>query len=141
MQTQTQTIKTKHMTTVVLSTPQLAQQYAERTGLQYDRKGNSFVCYDDSGEPIYTIKFYMQRTELVDIRTVYEIFSPNANRYEEYPTKERMLEDLDFSEMHIPYKSIRSTYNNGAILVSRELMQELFALPFSAELLNLQGHG
>ena len=51
------------MTTVVLSTPQLAQQYAERTGLQYDRKGNSFVCYDDSGEPIYTIKFYMQRTE------------------------------------------------------------------------------
>jgi hypothetical protein len=129
------------MTTVVLSTPQLAQQYAERTGLQYDRKGNSFVCYDDSGEPIYTIKFYMQRTELVDIRTVYEIFSPNANRYEEYPTKERMLEDLDFSEMHIPYKSIRSTYNNGAILVSRELMQELFALPFSAELLNLQGHG
>jgi hypothetical protein len=129
------------MTTVVLSTPQLAQQYAERTGLQYDRKGNSFVCYDDSGEPIYTIKFYMQRTELVDIRTVYEIFNPNANRYEEYPTKERMLEDLDFSEMHIPYKSIRSTYNNGAILVSRELMQELFALPFSAELLNLQGHG
>jgi hypothetical protein len=129
------------MTTVVLSTPQLAQQYAERTGLQYDRKGNSFVCYDDSGEPIYTIKFYMQRTELVDIRTVYEIFSPNANRYEEYPTEERMLEDLDFSEMHIPYKSIRSTYNNGAILVSRELMQELFALPFSAELLNLQGHG
>ena len=36
------------MTTVVLSTPQMAQQYAERTGLQYDRKGNSFVCYDDS---------------------------------------------------------------------------------------------
>ena len=129
------------MTTVVLSTPQLAQQYAERTGLQYDRKGNSFVCYDDSGEPIYTIKFYMQRTELVDIRTVYEIFSPNANRYEEYPTKERMLEDLDFSEMHIPYKSIRSTYNNGAILVSRELMQELFALPFSAEYVNLLSRG
>ena len=128
------------MTTVVLSTPQMAQQYAERTGLQYDRKGNSFVCYDDAGEPIYTIKFYMQRTELIDIRTVYEIFSPNANRYEEYPTKERMLEDFDPNEMHIPYKSIRSTYNNGAILVSRELMQELFALPFSAELLNLQGH-
>jgi hypothetical protein len=118
----------------------MAQQYAERTGLQYDRKGNSFVCYDDAGEPIYTIKFYMQRTELIDIRTVYEIFSPNANRYEEYPTKERMLEDFDPNEMHIPYKSIRSTYNNGAILVSRELMQELFALPFSAELLNLQGH-
>jgi hypothetical protein len=129
------------MTTVVLSTPQLAQQYAERTGLTYDRKGNSFVCYDDSGEPIYTIKFYMQRTELVDIRTVYEIFNPNANRYEEYPTKERMLEDLDFSEMHIPYKSIRSTYNNGAILVSRELMQELFALPFSAEYVNLLSRG
>jgi hypothetical protein len=129
------------MTTVVLSTPQMAQQYAERTGLQYDRKGNSFVCYDDSGEPIYTIKFYIQRTELIDIRTVYEIFSPNANRYEEYPTKERMLEDFDSNEMHIPYKSIRSTYNNGAILVSRELMQELFALPFSAELLNLHGHG
>jgi hypothetical protein len=129
------------MTTVVLSTPQMAQQYAERTGLQYDRKGNSFVCYDDSGEPIYTIKFYMQRTELVDIRTVYEIFNPNANRYEEYPTKERMLEDLDFSEMHIPYKSIRSTYNNGAILVSRELMQDLFALPFSAEYVNLLSRG
>ena len=128
------------MTTVVLSTPQMAQQYAERTGLQYDRKGNSFVCYDDSGEPIYTIKFYIQRTELIDIRTVYEIFSPNANRYEEYPTKERMLEDFDSNEMHIPYKSIRSTYNNGAILVSRELMQEVFALPFSAELINLQGH-
>jgi hypothetical protein len=83
----------------------------------------------------------MQRTELVDIRTVYEIFSPNANRYEEYPTKERMLEDLDFNEMHIPYKSIRSTYNNGSILVSRELMQELFALPFSAEYVNLLSRG
>ena len=129
------------MTTVVLSTQQMAQQYAERTGLQYDRKGNSFVCYDDSGEPIYTIKFYMQRTELVDIRTVYEIFNPNANRYEEYPTKERMLEDFDPNEMHIPYKSIRSTYNNGAILVSRELMQELFALPFSAEYVNLLSRG
>ena len=129
------------MTTVVLSTPQMAQQYAERTGLQYDRKGNSFVCYDDSGEPLYTIKFYMVRTELIDIRTVYEIFNPDANRYEEYPTLERMMEDFDLSEMHIPYKSIRSTYNNGSILVSRELIYELFTLPFSAELLNLQGHG
>jgi hypothetical protein len=83
----------------------------------------------------------MQRTELIDIRTVYEIFNPNANRYEEYPTKERMLEDLDFNEMHIPYKSIRSTYNNGAILVSRELMQEVFALPVSAEYENLLSRG
>ena len=129
------------MTTVVLSTPQMAQQYAERTGLQYDRKGNSFVCYDDSGEPLYTIKFYMVPTEIVDIRTVYEIFNPNTNRYEEYPTKDRMLEDLDFNEMHIPYKSIRATYNNGTIMVTRELIQDLFALPFSAELLNLQMHG
>ena len=129
------------MTTVVLSTAQMAQQYAERTGLQYDRKGNSFVCYDDAGEPLYTIKFYMVRTELIDIRTVYEIFNPNANRYEEYPTLERMMEDFDLGEMHIPYKTIRSTYNNGSILVSRELIHELFALPFSAELLNLQGHG
>jgi hypothetical protein len=129
------------MTTVVLSTPQMAQQYAERTGLTYDRKGNSFVCYDDAGEPIYTIKFYVQQTELVDTKKVWEIYNPNTNRYEEYFTKDAMLEDLDFNEMHIPYKSIRSTYNNGAILVSRELMQELFALPFSAELLNLQGHG
>ena len=129
------------MTTVVLSTPQMAQQYAERTGLQYDRKGNSFVCYDDSGEPLYTIKFYQVRTEVVDIRTVYEIYNPNTNRYEEYPTKDRMLEDLDFNEMHIPYKSIRATYNNGTIMVTRELIQDLFALPFSAELLNLQGHG
>jgi hypothetical protein len=129
------------MTTVVLSTPQMAQQYAERTGLQYDRKGNSFVCYDDSGEPLYTIKFYQQLTEVIDIKKVWEIYNPNTNRYEEYFTKEAMLEDLDFNEMHIPYQSIRSTYNNGAIMVSRELMQDLFALPFSAELLNLQGHG
>jgi hypothetical protein len=129
------------MTTVVLSTPQLAQQYAERTGLQYDRKGNSFVCYDDSGEPIYTIKFYMQRTEVVDIRKVWEIYNPNTNRYEEYFTKEGMLEDLDFNEMHIPYESIRSTYNNGAIDVSRVLMQDLFALPFSAEYVNLLSRG
>lgn len=129
------------MTTVVLSTPQMAQQYAERTGLQYDRKGNSFVCYDDSGEPLYTIKFYMVRTEQVDIRVVYEIFNPNTNQYQEYPTKENMLADLDFNEMHIPYKSIRSTFNNGSILVSRELMQDLFALPFSADFVNLQVHG
>lgn len=129
------------MTTVVLSTPQMAQQYAERTGLQYDRKGNSFVCYDDSGEPLYTIKFYMVRTEQVDIRVVYEIFNPNTNQYQEYPTKENMLADLDFNELHIPYKSIRSTFNNGSILVSRELMQDLFALPFSADLVNLQVHG
>jgi hypothetical protein len=129
------------MTTVVLSTPLMAQQYAERTGLQYDRKGNSFVCYDDSGEPIYTIKFYVQRTELVDTKKVWEIYNPNTNRYEEYFTKDAMLEDLDFNEMHIPYESIRSTYNNGAILVSRVLMQELFALPFSAEYLTLLSHG
>ena len=129
------------MTTVVLSTPQMAQQYAERTGLTYDRKGNSFVCYDDAGEPMYTIKFYVQRTELVDTKKVWEIYNPNTNRYEEYFTKDAMLEDLDFNEMHIPYESIRSTYNNGAILVSRVLMQEVFALPFSAELINLQGHG
>lgn len=129
------------MTTVVLSTPQMAQQYAERTGLQYDRKGNSFVCYDDSGEPLYTIKFYMVRTEQVDIRVVYEIFNPTTNQYQEYPTKENMLADLDFNEMHIPYKSIRSTFNNGSILVSRELMQDLFALPFSADFVNLQVHG
>ncbi len=92
-------------------------------------------------EPIYTIKFYVQQTEIVDIKKVWEIYNPNTNRYEEYFTKEGMLEDLDFNEMHIPYESIRSTHNNGAILVSRELIQELFALPFSAELLNLQGHG
>ena len=128
------------MTTVVLSTPQMAQQYAERTGLQYDRKGNSFVCYDDSGEPLYTIKFYPVATEVIDIRTVYEIFNPNANRYEEYPTLKRMMEDFDSKEMHIPYKSIRTTYNNGSILVSRELIHVLFSFPFSAELLNLQGH-
>jgi hypothetical protein len=129
------------MTTVVLSTPLMAQQYAERTGLTYDRKGNSFVCYDDSGEPIYTIKFYVQRTELVDTKKVWEIYNPNTNRYEEYFSKDAMLEDLDFNEMHIPYESIRSTYNNGAILVSRVLMQELFALPFSAEYLTLLSHG
>jgi hypothetical protein len=128
------------MTTVVLSTPQMAQQYAERTGLQYDRKGNSFVCYDDSGEPLYTIKFYPVATEVIDIKKVWEIYNPNTNRYEEYFTKEAMLEDLDFNEMQIPYQSIRSTYNDGSILVSRELMQDTFALPFSAELLNLQGH-
>jgi hypothetical protein len=127
------------MTTVVLSTPQMAQQYAERTGLQYDRKGNSFVCYDDAGEPMYTIKFYVQRTELVDTKKVWEIYNPNTNRYEEYFTKDAMLEDLDFNEMHIPYESIRSTYNNGAILVSRQLMQDVFALPFSADLLNSRG--
>jgi hypothetical protein len=135
------------MTTVVLSTPQMAQQYAERTGLTYDRKGNSFVCYDDAGEPIYTIKFYVQQTELVDTKKVWEIYNPNTNRYEEYFSKDAMLEDFNLNEMHIPYESIRSTYNNGVILVSRVLMSELFALPFSAdlpfsaELLNLQGHG
>jgi hypothetical protein len=129
------------MTTVVLSTPQMAQQYAERTGLTYDRKGNSFVCYDDAGEPIYTIKFYVQRTELVDTKKVWEIYNPNTNRYEEYFTKQGMLEDFDLNEMHIPYESVRSTYNNGVILVSRVLMGELFALPFSAELINLQGNG
>jgi hypothetical protein len=128
------------MTTVVLSTPQMAQQYAERTGLQYDRKGNSFVCYDDAGEPMYTIKFYVQQTELVDTKKVWEIYNPNTNRYEEYFTKDAMLEDLDFNEMHIPYESIRSTYNNGAILVSRVLMQELIAVPFSAEFINLLNH-
>lgn len=129
------------MTTVVLSTPQMAQQYAERTGLQYDRKGNSFVCYDDSGEPLYTIKFYMVRTEVIDIKKVWEIYNPNTNRYEEYFTKEGMLADLDFNEMHIPYQSIRSTYNNGTIMVTRELMQDLFGLPFSAEIVNFVGHG
>jgi hypothetical protein len=81
----------------------------------------------------------MQRTELVDTKKVWEIYNPNTNRYEEYFTKDAMLEDLDFNEMHIPYESIRSTYNNGVILVSRVLMGELFALPFSADLPNSRG--
>ena len=133
------------MTTVVLSTPQMAQQYAERTGLQYDVKmneigGGEYICYDDSGFAIYTIKFYAPPTQDIQTVKVWEIYNPNDNRFEEYPTYERMLEDFDYDQLHIPYVTVRSTFANGNMVVTRKLIMELQGLPFSAELLNLQGH-
>lgn len=134
------------MTTVVLSTQQLAQQYAERTGLQYDLKhneigGGEFICYDDSGFPIYTIKFFAPANSVISTVKVWEIYSPNANRYEEYQTLEAMLADFDLDQLHIPYVSLRSTFTNGNVNVHRTLLMEVYGLPFSADFVNLQVHG
>jgi hypothetical protein len=84
------------MTTIAVSTIQMAQDYAERSNLAYDHKphigGGEFFCYDDAGEIIQVIKYCSSNAEII-------------NR------------------------------------VNNKLFENLFALPFSAELLNLQGHG
>jgi hypothetical protein len=135
------------MTTIALSTLQMAQTYANRLGLQYDHKeypfgGGHFTCYDDAGEPIYTIKYHGDPIQVIDKRRVFEIFMPNANRYEEYATKEAMLADFDIDELHVPYESERTTYHNGAQVVTRHIMYGVIEneAPFSAEFINLLNH-
>ena len=81
------------MTTIAVSTIQMAQDYAERSNLAYDHKpyigGGEFFCYDDAGEIIQVIKYCSTNAEII------------------------------------------SRVNN-------KLFENLFTLPFSADLLNLR---
>jgi hypothetical protein len=83
------------MTTIAVSTIQMAQDYAERSNLAYDHKpyigGGEFICYDDAGEVIQVIKYCSSNAEII-------------NR------------------------------------VNDKLFENLFALPFSSDLVKLRGH-
>ena len=132
------------MTTIALSTLAMAQNYANRLGLQYDHKeypfgGGHFICYDDAGQPIYTIKYHGRPLEVIDRRQVYELFNPHTNRYEEYSTLEAMIEDFDVEQLHIPYISQRTTYHDGQQVVTRYMMDNVFDnnLLIDKDLLNL----
>ena len=126
------------MTTIAVSTLKMAQSYADRSNLQYDHKeypmgGGEFVCYDDAGEAIQTIKYYAPPTQIVDKRKVWEIFIPEANRFEEFRRLEDMMEELDLADLHIPYESERTTFADGGQVVTRRMMTEISDLQLSDE--------
>ena len=132
------------MTTIALSTLKMAQSYANRLGLQYDHKeypfgGGHFTCYDDAGQPIYTIKYHGTPLEVIDRKQVYEIYCPHNNRYEQYFTREALLEEFDFEMLQIPYVSQITTYHDGQQVVTRVIMDDIIdtKLPFSGDLVNL----
>ena len=132
------------MTTIALSTLKMAQSYANRLGLQYDHKeypfgGGQFLCYDDAGEPIYTIKYHGTPKEVLDKKTIYEIYCPHNNRFEQYFTKEALLEEFDFEMLHIPYVSQLTTFHDGDQIVHRVILHDVINndLPFSGDLVNL----
>ena len=58
------------MTTIAVSTIQMAQDYADRSQLPYDHKpyigGGEFICYDDAGEVIQVIKYCSTNAEIIN---------------------------------------------------------------------------
>ena len=58
------------MTTIAVSTIQMAQDYADRSQLPYDHKpyigGGEFICYDDAGEVIQVIKYCSSNAEIIN---------------------------------------------------------------------------
>ena len=58
------------MTTIAVSTIQMAQDYADRSNLPYDHKpyigGGEFICYDDAGEVIQVIKYCSSNAEIIN---------------------------------------------------------------------------
>lgn len=126
------------MITLVVSTRTQAMQYANNSRLEFDEfntdAGGLIQTYNDDGSIAHQIRFNIPEPKrAIAFVTVYEIFNPHQNRYEEYTSLWNMMQDFDLESLHVPYITRRVTFSDGSQQLDRTMLD---SLSFSSEVVN-----